>query len=146
MRARLCARNASTPFRSLGYSVRLLANENFPGPAIRELRERGHDVASVKETMRGAEDREVLARAQEEERIVVTFDKDFGELAYRFSLPAACGVVLFRLSGASPDVDNQRAVNALESGIDWAGNFAVITDDRIRVRPLPEPKPTKSGR
>jgi predicted nuclease of predicted toxin-antitoxin system len=126
--------------------VRILANENFPGPVIRELRQHGHDVASVKEVMKGAGDREVLARAQREERLVVTFDKDFGELAYRFGLPAASGVVLFRLSGGSPAVDNARAVKALESGIDWVGNFAVVTDDKIRVRPLPVPRRTEDKR
>ena len=117
--------------------LRILANENFPGPLIRELRQRGHDVASVKESMRGAGDRDVLARAQEESRLVVTFDKDFGELAYRFALPASSGVILFRLSGSGPEIDNARALAALESGIEWSGFFAVVSDDRIRVRPLP---------
>jgi len=91
--------------------------------------------------MRGAGDREILAAAQQDDRLVVTFDKDFGELAYRFGLPAAAGVVLFRLSGTNPEIDNTRAIAALESGIDWSGNFAVVSDDRIRVRPLP-PAPT----
>jgi predicted nuclease of predicted toxin-antitoxin system len=117
--------------------LRILANENFPGPLIRELRRHGHDVASVKEIMRGAEDREVLAKAQEEDRLVVTFDKDFGELAYRFGLPSSSGVILFRLSGSDPETDNTRALTALESGLDWVGCFAVVTNDRIRVRPLP---------
>ena len=89
-------------------TVRILADENFPGPVTRELRRCGHDVTSVREVMRGATDREVLAQAQQEERLVVTFDKDFGELAYRFGLPATSGVVLFRLSGASPNEDNER--------------------------------------
>ena len=87
--------------------------------------------------MRGAGDREVLARAQEEGRLVVTFDKDFGELAYRFGLPSSSGVILFRLSGSDPEIDNARALAALESEIDWTGNFAVVTNDRVRVRPLP---------
>jgi predicted nuclease of predicted toxin-antitoxin system len=117
--------------------VRILADENFPGPIIRELRRLGHDILSVKESMRGAGDRDVLARAQEEERLVLTFDKDFGELAYRYHLPASSGVILFRLSGPSPEIDNARAIAALASGIEWSGSFAVVTDDRIRVRPLP---------
>ena len=87
--------------------------------------------------MCGAEDREVLAKAQEEDRLVVTFDKDFGELAYRFGLPSSSGVILFRLSGSDPEIDNARALTALESGLDWVGCFAVVTNDRIRVRPLP---------
>jgi predicted nuclease of predicted toxin-antitoxin system len=117
--------------------VRILADENFPGPVLRALRERGHDVESVKETMRGASDRDVLARAQREERLVVTFDKDFGELAFRAGLPATSGVILFRLSGPSPEIDNARALSALESALEWSGYFAVVTDDRIRIRPLP---------
>lgn len=117
--------------------LRLLANENFPGPLIRELRQRGHDVSSVKESMRGATDREVLEHARKDNRLVVTFDKDFGELAYRARLPVGSGVILFRLSGPSPETDNARALAALESGIDWSGSFAVVTDERIRVRPLP---------
>jgi predicted nuclease of predicted toxin-antitoxin system len=79
---------------------------------------KAHDVISVKESMRGATDREILARAQVEDRLVVTFDKDFGELAYRFGLPSTSGVILFRLSGSNPQLDNTRAFAALESGIE----------------------------
>lgn len=117
--------------------MRILANENFPGPLIRELRRLGHDVMSVKESMRGSADREVLERSRQEERLVVTFDKDFGELAFRFGLPAGSGIILFRLSGSSPEADNARALAAFAIGIDWIGNFSVVTNDRIRVRPLP---------
>jgi len=117
--------------------MRILANENFPGPLIRELRRLGHDVLSVKETMRGATDLEVLARSRQEERLVVTFDKDFGELAFRFGLSTQSGIILFRLSGSSPEADNARVLAAFASGIDWTGHFSVVTNDRIRVRPLP---------
>jgi predicted nuclease of predicted toxin-antitoxin system len=101
--------------------MRLLANENVPGPVVAALRAVGHDVLWVKEGMAGAKDRDVLAHAHADARLVVTFDKDFGELAVRSGLPAASGVVLFRLHGASPAVDNARAVAALASRDDWAG-------------------------
>ncbi|RJP37967.1 MAG: hypothetical protein C4547_04980 [Phycisphaerales bacterium] len=117
--------------------MRFLANENFPGPVVEALRMNGDDVAWVTEDSPGARDDVVLARAQAEERIVVTFDKDFGELAFRSRLPAACGVVLFRLTGASPSVDNARALAALAERRDWAGHVAVVQDDRVRMRPLP---------
>jgi len=77
---------------------------------------------------------------------VVTHDKDFGELAFRAELPSTCGVILFRLSGSDRDTDNQRVLEAIESRDDWAGHFSVVTDDRIRMRPLPAPatpKPSK---
>lgn len=117
--------------------MRILANENVPGPVVVGLRHRGHDVVWVKEEMVGATDHDVLARAERETRLVVTFDKDFGELAVRVGLPASSGVVLLRLRGGSPEADNARAISALTSRDDWAGHFSVVTDDRIRLRPLP---------
>jgi predicted nuclease of predicted toxin-antitoxin system len=117
--------------------MRLMVNENVSGTAIRALRERGHDVLSVKESLRGSGDAQILARAQADERVLVTHDKDFGELAFRYGLPAASGVVLLRLSGADPESDNRRVLQALESGVDWSGHFAVVTQDRVRIRPLP---------
>lgn len=117
--------------------MRLLADENFPGPAIRVLQSHGHGVLSAKELMRGSDDRAILERAQMENRVLLTFDKDFGELAFRFGLPATAGIVLFQLSGLTPDQDNARALVSRESRDDWTGHFAVVTDDRIRMRPLP---------
>ena len=111
--------------------MRLLANENVAGPLIQMLRRNGHDVASVKERWRGIPDKLVLAHAQSELRIVLTCDKEFGELAFRAGLPASCGVILLRLSGASPDEDNARALSGIESRTDWAGHFAVITAVRL---------------
>jgi len=90
--------------------MRVLVNENIAATVIQELRHRGHDVLSAKESMRGAPDDVILARAQAEKRLLITQDKDFGELARVSGLPAACGVNLFRmpmpghsrLDGASP--------------------------------------------
>lgn len=117
--------------------MRLLVNENVSATVIAMLRQHGHDVLSVKESMRSETDDVILAKAQAEQRLVVTHDKDFGELAFRFGLPAECGVMLLRLSGPDSDTDNDRVIAALESRDDWAGHFSVVTDDRIRMRPLP---------
>ncbi len=118
--------------------MRFLADENVPGSVISALRDRGHGVLAVKEKMRGATDRAVLQRAQLDLRILITFDRDFGELAYKSRLPAQSGIVLIRLSASTPAADNARVIAALESRSDWSGHFSVISDDRIRVRPLPE--------
>jgi predicted nuclease of predicted toxin-antitoxin system len=117
--------------------VRILVNENMPASVVQALRERNHDVLAVKESMRGEEDRIILARAQAEARLVVTQDKDFGELAFRSRLPAQCGIILFRLSGNDPDVELGFMVEVIESRTDWAGHFTVATNDRIRTRPIP---------
>ena len=117
--------------------MKLLADENLSGPVVRELRRRGHDVLWARESLRGARDEELLARAREESRTLLTFDKDFGALAFASNLPATCGVVLIRLAARDPASDNARLLEALTSQPDWSGRFAVIEAERIRVRPLP---------
>src|SRR5882762_6574201 len=97
------------------WPMRILANENVTRTAIEGLRAKGHDVLSVKESLRGEKDDAILVQAQTEKRIVLTHDKDFGELAFRMGLPAECGVILMRLSGTDPDADNKRALEAIES-------------------------------
>ena len=118
--------------------MRVIANENITGTVVRKLRQQGHDVLSVKESMQGADDRSILQRAETDQRLIITQDKDFGELAYRYRLPASCGIVLFRLSGEDPSADNQRMFEVIEGRSDWTGRFSVVTDSRIRMRPLPE--------
>ncbi len=117
--------------------MRVIVNENITATVIQELRQRGYDVLSVKESMRGADDATILQRAEVEQRLVLTHDKDFGELAFRHKLPASCGIILFRLSGPEPSADNQRLLDVINGRTDWPGHFSVVTDHRIRMRPLP---------
>jgi predicted nuclease of predicted toxin-antitoxin system len=117
--------------------MRILANENFPAEAVAALRAAGHDVAWVRTDTPGMRDEDVLRRAQAETRIVVTFDKDFGELAFRAGLPASSGVVLFRISAPSSAHVARVAVSALGSRDDWPGHFSVIDDRHVRMTPLP---------
>jgi len=66
----------------------------------------------------------------------MTFDKDFGKLAFQAKLPVGCGVILFRISGPNPKRMAEKIVTTLESRGDWTGYFSVIDDLRIRMRPL----------
>jgi hypothetical protein len=116
--------------------VRLFANENFPRAAIEALRARGHDVAWVPEVCPSTEDTEILTIATREGRILVTLDKDFGELAFRSGLPANSGIILFRLP-PDPALVTEVATKVLSAGADFAGRFVVVELGRIRERPLP---------
>ena len=117
--------------------MRILANENFPGGAIVSLRLNGDDVVLIREDLPGSSDIQVLERAQIDDRVLVTFDKDFGELAFRFGLPATCGIILFRISTPSSEHIARVAVAALNQRDDWAGHFSVVEDTQIRMSPLP---------
>jgi predicted nuclease of predicted toxin-antitoxin system len=117
--------------------LKLLANENFPGDAVDALRASGHDVMWVRTEAPGISDERVLALATSEQRILITFDKDFGELAFRQKLTATSGVILFRIVPTSASHIAAFAVRALESRTDWAGHFSVVEESRIRMTPLP---------
>jgi predicted nuclease of predicted toxin-antitoxin system len=117
--------------------MRFLANENFPGDAVTSLRASGHDVAWIRTDSPGVSDRIVLERAVAEQRVLLTFDKDFGELAWRFGLPAQCGIVLLRLPMPSAAVVGSKIAQILVERSDWEGYFSVVEPGRIRMRPLP---------
>jgi predicted nuclease of predicted toxin-antitoxin system len=70
--------------------MRFLANENFPRAAVEALEKAGHDVTWVRVAAPGASDSDVLSKAAHEGRILLTFDKDFGEFARAAALPATC--------------------------------------------------------
>lgn len=99
--------------------ARFLADENFLGDAVTALREAGHDIVWIRTDAPGSTDRQVLTRAVAERRILLTFDKDFGDLAYRCRLPATCGIVLFRISLPSPSIAVHLIKTILQSRNDW---------------------------
>jgi predicted nuclease of predicted toxin-antitoxin system len=116
--------------------MRFLANENFPGPAVAALQAAGHDIVWVRTTKPGATDLDVLAWAIREERILLTFDKDFGELARKSALPPKSGVVLLRTPMPKPADIGQRLAALITARNDWPGYFSVIEPGRVRMRPL----------
>ncbi|HEO69984.1 MAG TPA: hypothetical protein ENN80_01880 [Candidatus Hydrogenedentes bacterium] len=71
--------------------MRVIADENLQGDTVLALRSAGHDVVWAPADMSGANDRTIVESAESEERVSVTFDKDFGELAFRYALAAPKG-------------------------------------------------------
>lgn len=112
-----------------------LANENFPVFSIRLLRNAGHNVASVLEDTSGARDSEVLRRGHEESRIILTFDRDYGELIYRHKSIVPAGLVFFRFDPATPGEPAEILLEIIEKDkITFTGKFTVIERERIRQR------------
>jgi predicted nuclease of predicted toxin-antitoxin system len=99
----------------------------------------GHDIVWIRTTSPGIADPDVLALAVAESRVLVTFDKDFGQLAFQHGLPATCGVILLRISLVDPVAAAAFVVQTIASRTDWAGLFAGVSNRKIRMRPLPIP-------
>ena len=117
--------------------MRFLADQNFPQRAVLALRAIGHDVAWIEEDAPGATDDIILAKAQAERRILLTFDKGFGELAYHAGLQASCGVILFRLPLQRTPQGSAWLAALINARDDWSGRFSVVEPGRIRTRDLP---------
>jgi predicted nuclease of predicted toxin-antitoxin system len=117
--------------------MKFVADENFPRAALRLLRQSGFDIASIAESHPGLPDTEVLAVASAEGRTLLTFDKDFGDLAFRQGLPASCGVILFRVGSLSSTASASLALATLRSGVAWGGHFCVVNERRVRFTRLP---------
>ena len=80
--------------------MNLLIDESVDRQTVARLRQEGHDVLYVAEMEPGITDDLVLNRANERNALLVTADKDFGELVFRQGLTSA-GVLLLRLHGLS---------------------------------------------
>lgn len=116
--------------------VRLLADENFPGPAVKLLRSKGLDLQWVAEFSSGMSDEDVIELAKKQNRIIITSDKDFGYLAFRQNKTGLLGIILCRIAGQAPTDFAQLLLSALRQRTDWATHFSVIERDKIRMRPL----------
>jgi predicted nuclease of predicted toxin-antitoxin system len=118
--------------------MRLCANENIAEDCVSRLRQRGHDVLWIRETAAGSSDLEVISRARSEQRLLITFDKDFGEMVFRQAANTTHGIILFRISQPSSMAVSERIASVLDSRNDWSGHFSVVDDSTIRMRLLPQ--------
>ena len=117
--------------------MRWLADECAAASLVAALRENGHDVVYIAEVAPRASDAEVLRLARDEARLLLTDDKDFGDLVFRQNWPVA-GVVLLRLGPAMAERRWDRLQAAIDQiGEGLTGRYTVIEDTRLRSRPLP---------
>ena len=115
--------------------MRFLADENIPLKTIEALKEKRINIVSILDSAQGLEDEHVLSRAYEQDRILITFDKDFGELAFRMRARSK-GIILLRFTPTSPEDLSRRIESLISTGMPIENHFIVVTKDTIRVIPL----------
>ena len=115
--------------------LRFLANENIPLASVKKLQGL-FDLKSVMLEKSGIKDSEVLEWAHTENRVILTFDRDYGELLFRHDLPRPGGVLYFRFEPKYPEELYEMVMSILESGMEINGTYSVVERDRIRQRKL----------
>jgi predicted nuclease of predicted toxin-antitoxin system len=114
--------------------MKLLADENIDRSLIDVLRAAGHQVIAVAEMQPGIPDEQVLHEANTEAAMLLTEDKDFGELAFRQFL-IHHGVILIRLSGMGGSSKSSILLDLLDKHADeLPGTFTVISPGMVRIR------------
>ncbi|HEX8598841.1 MAG TPA: DUF5615 family PIN-like protein [Chloroflexia bacterium] len=114
--------------------MKFLLDESADFQLVKYLADLGHDVKAIAHDYPQAlQDTEVLAIAQQEERILITNDTDFGELIFRRRLSHA-GVVLFRLGSESLAAKILWLDHVLAQHVEQLDQFVVITERGVRVR------------
>lgn len=116
--------------------MKFLADECCDGDLVAALRADGYDIEYVPEIMSGSPDEDILDYAFQTERIVITEDKDFGELVYRLKLPSR-GIVLIRI-GSENNVQKTLLFREVISryGDRLYGLFVTLETTKIRARNL----------
>jgi len=114
--------------------VKFLADEGVDKQIVDRLRQDGHTVRYVAEMEPGISDDEVLTIANQENAILLTADKDFGELIFRQGR-ISVGVILLRLAGLSQESKGDAVVSVIKDHADELQQaFAVITPGMVRIR------------
>ena len=117
--------------------MRWLVDECVDAGLVAHLRSAGHDVVYMAEAAPAANDKDVMLRAQAEGRVLLTDDKDFGDLVFRRGEPIP-GVVLLRIDPAMHDLKRARLDAAIKRfGENLRGRYSIVEEARFRTRPLP---------
>ena len=118
-------------------SIGLLANENFPGPALRKLRAAGVDVVAVVENMPAAKDVEVLEFARTNGRWIVTFDRDYGELVFKRGVLPPPAIIYLRQEPYPAERPADIVLALLSNPSLAEGHMLVVSERGIRRRRMP---------
>jgi predicted nuclease of predicted toxin-antitoxin system len=115
--------------------MRIIADENISDLLVARLRSQGHQVTYIKETAQGSLDPMVLALATQEDALLITNDKDFGELVYH-QQQAYSGVLLVRLGHLTVEEEAEEVARLIQAhGEGLLSAFTVIKQrGKARIR------------
>jgi predicted nuclease of predicted toxin-antitoxin system len=116
--------------------LRFLADVNIEKPVVDELERMGHNISWVTDLDRYLDDMSIFEIARKERRILLTNDKDFGEIVFRQKL-IPTGIVLFRVKGQDVAKKVRLVKKLLAAHSDKiAKHFVVVAEEKVRFIPL----------
>ncbi len=115
--------------------MNFLANENFPFPSIEILKNNSISVFSLSQELIGISDHQVIELALKGNYIILTFDKDYGEIIFKENIIHPPSVIFFRYKGINPEFAGIFLLEIIKKGeIILENHFTVIEENGIRQR------------
>lgn len=116
--------------------MKFLADENIEREIVASIRDMGFQVTYISEEVTSLTDNEVLKIANRKKLIILTNDKDFGELTFQQKLTSN-GIILLRLDSEKVEIKINKLKLLLERFKDkLSGHFVVITENKVRFREI----------
>lgn len=116
--------------------MKIVADENVHPIVIARLRDRGHYVFSIAERMPGTSDHEILNLPEIRESILITYDRDFGDLIFSQAMQQPYAIIYSRLGRAEPRYLSDIISELLDNEL-LAEHIHVITKNGIRLSRFP---------
>ena len=113
--------------------IKLLADENFPLDSTQYLKQLGYNITAIGVDNPGISDEQVLTIAIQEDRTVLTFDRDYGELIFFYNLKPPKGIIYLRLTSYSPE-EPGKIISKLLSNKDFVPESMLTVVDRKGIR------------
>jgi len=115
--------------------MKFLANENIPQASVRYLLAIGYDILSIGIDFPSISDDEVMKIAIKENRTIITFDRDYSELIYKFGYKPNEGVIYLRFDVYTPEFPGQLIHKLVtQNEFDFAHKLTVVDEKKIRQR------------
>ncbi len=112
--------------------LQVVADESVDFRIIALLRERGLQVYSIAEKLQSAKDEVVLKLAHENSALLLTEDKDFGELVFRLQMPHS-GILLIKIEDAQQKIP--LVIETVTRNLqEMIGKFSVIDGNKLRIK------------
>ncbi len=115
--------------------MKILANENIPLSSVRYLIQQGFDIIHVGDDFSGITDVEVIELAEKENRLIITLDRDYGELIFKKGLQPPAGVIYLRFQEYTPDMPGQLIKELLsDKSLQFHNRLTVVDNKSLRQR------------
>lgn len=115
--------------------MKFIANENIPFEVVQKLKNEGYEVLRVDEIKKGMRDDEIIQLSIKEEGILMTFDKDFGELVFK-KKKQVYGIILLKFTPQNVDYIFGIIKKFLDQKIKIKGHFIVIEKEKVRIKKI----------